>query len=164
MTNSPNNDAASPGSPYGQNGSLSVTGNNGNSGQSASPAAPATSVVIGIGPQTFRVTCTGLKPNTLHKAYLVSEDVSINCAPIVDGSTTSASYIFGADLITDITGYLQFDYAFTPQNSPYTTQFIASTNQTIAIIPAGNQDFKVLSTDGNSHAESFIISKGTLSA
>lgn len=150
-------------SPFG-GGSLTSPGGSLSTPSSSGSSSPSTnSVVIGIAAQTFRVTCTGLKPNTLHKAYLVSKDVSTDCAPIASGNVTTP-YVFGANLLSNSVGYLQFDYAFKPQNSPFQTQYISSSNQTIAIIPAGNQNFKVSSVDGNSHAESFIISKGTVSA
>lgn len=115
-----------------------------------------TEVIVGIGPQTFRVTCTGLKPSTIHYAYLLTSNVSSSCAPL-------NNYTFGANLVTDSTGYLQFDYAFKPTNAPFPTK-TDQTGTVISIIPAGNQAFKVSSSDGKSYAESYIISKGAVSS
>jgi hypothetical protein len=140
------------------NGQSYYTSGGGNHNQST---PPATTVVVGVSAQVFRCVATGLRPNTLHKAYLVNTDVSANCAPIPANGSTTTTYSYGAPLVTDSKGRLTFDYAFTPTNSPYQTQFISQANATIAIIPAGNQAFKVQSTDGNSHASSFIQSKGS---
>ena len=143
--------------------SLTSTSQGSNSTPPTSTPVSPPSVVIGVGAQTFKVTCTGLKPNTLHKAFLLNLDVSINCAPIANNGNIASPYTYGANLVSDSTGFLQFGYAFVPQNSPFQTQVIASSNQTIAIIPVGNQTFKVSSVDGSSRAQSFIISKGTIS-
>jgi hypothetical protein len=125
------------------------------------PAVPPTSIVVGVGAQQFRITCTGLKAMTLHKAFLLTTDVTANCAPI----SNTNPYKFGANLVSDSSGYLQFDYNFVPTNSPYSTYTIASnTSQTVAIIPAGNQTFKVSSLDSTSTVSGYIISKGAVTS
>ena len=133
------------------NGTTYYTG-----GGHSSSTTTSTEVIVGIGPQTFRVTCTGLKPSTIHYAYLLSTNVSVNCAPL-------NNYVFGANLVTDSTGYLQFDYAFKPTNAPFPTD-TDQTGQIISIIPAGNQALKVSSSDEKSYAQSYMISKGTVSS
>lgn len=113
-----------------------------------------TQYIVGVGPQIFRVTCTGMKPNTLHNAYLVDRIVSVDCAPLTN-------YNWGNPLISDINGVLIFDYKFNPVNSPYQTSTYnsGSSSGTVAIIPAGNQKFHVTSGDGNSYAQNYIQQK-----
>lgn len=48
-------------------------------------------VVVGVPDSTFRMVAKGLKPNTVHSAFLVARDVSIDCAPIVGSNTSPAS-------------------------------------------------------------------------
>lgn len=135
--------------------------NNGGSNYVPPTSAPTvtTTVIIGVSSSVFRCTGKGLKPNTRHYAYLLTKDVSADCAPIVTNGNSTTTYAYGAQLISDATGTLIFDYAFKPENSPFTTQFLQATNQTVAIIPIGKQQFKVSSVDGNSFAVSFIESK-----
>ena len=126
-----------------------------------STAVQSTNIIIGVSAQVFRCTGTGLKPNTLHKAYLVGQDVSVNCAQIVTSGTTTTQYTYGSPLITDASGQIVFDYAFTPLNAPFPTHFISSANITVSIIPVGKQTFKLTSVDGSSYATSYIESKQT---
>jgi hypothetical protein len=160
------------------------SGGGSSSTTSSPPPSTNTTVIIGVAPQVFRCTGTGLRPNTLHYAYLLTTNVSSDCAPIVtvtSGSTvaagapgsgfgqtgnnstsnTTTTYAYGSPLITDASGKLVFDYAFKPQNSPFQTKYIQQANTTIAIIPVGMQAFKVSSVDGMSWASTFIESKST---
>lgn len=116
--------------------------------------------VIGVGQQTFRCTCWGLKPNTLHKPFLLTKEMTADCAPIANGSGSS-TYTYGSSLISTADGKLVFDFRFIPQNSPYPTRQILDSNNYVAIIPVGQQQFKVSSVDGKSHAQSFILSKSS---
>ncbi len=117
--------------------------------------------VIGVGQQVFRCTCWGLKPNTLHKSYLLTKEVSADCAPISNTQQSNASYTYGASLISNSEGKLVFDFRFIPQNSPYPTRKVLNSDSYVAIIPFGQQTFKVSSLDGSSTAQSFITSKQT---
>ncbi len=124
--------------------------------------------VIGVGQQTFRCTAWGLKPNTIHKPFLLTKDVSSDCAPIANTTSntlhhSSTTYSYGANLVSTSEGKLVFDFRFVPQNSPYPTRQVFHSNSYVAIIPVGNQSFKVSSTDGTSKAESFIESKAVAS-
>jgi hypothetical protein len=71
---------------YGSAGEWNKSLNNppsSDSGSSGGYTAPNYNVVIAVGQQVFRCTAWGLKPNTVHKAYLLTTDVSGDCAPIV---------------------------------------------------------------------------------
>lgn len=125
-----------------------------------SGSSATTVTVIGVSDFMFRVTCWGLKPNTKHLPYLVTKDVTADCAPIAPNTTVT--YTFGNPLITDASGGMVFDYHFKPENSPFETKFINSVNKTVAIIPAGQYVFKVSSADGKSRAQNYIESKGTV--
>jgi hypothetical protein len=118
--------------------------------------------VVGVTSSIFRIFCTGLKPNTLHKPYLVNFLVTADCAPLVDDGLYNSSYAYGQPLITNQYGILAFDYRFKPENSPFETYTIksgTSKGTVIAIIPFSSQPFKVTSADGNSYAQSFIECK-----
>lgn len=130
--------------------------------------------VIGVSDFTFRCISKGLKPGTLHKAYLLQRDVSADCAPIVGSSTSPATnapsynsntdqggktYSYGTPLVSDAAGNLVFDYHFKPENSPYEVKKLVDLNKVIAIIPYGQQMFKVSNADGTSYAQTYIESK-----
>jgi len=144
------------------------------SSDSSGSSTPASQTIIGVADFTFRCIGKGLKPNTLHKAYLLTKDVSADCAPIVGSSTSPASnavtygsntdqggrtYSYGVPLVSDAAGNLVFDYHFRPENSPYEVKKLVDLNKTIAIIPYGQQLFKVSNSDGSSYAQSYIESK-----
>lgn len=126
----------------------------------APPAATVTTQTItfvGVAPQTFRCTATGMKPSTQHWPYLLTLDVSSDCAPISGGSP----YVQGGVLITDTNGHLIFDYFFKPTHSPFETRAVPGSSDQVAIIPVGQQAFKIASADGHSTASTFIESKPT---
>lgn len=135
---------------------------NHSSSDSSGGATTTTTTIsyIGVSSQTFRVTCWGLKPDTQHFAYLLTTNVSSDCAPItaVNANTT---YVQGNPLITDDYGRLVFDYFFKPQNSPYDTKTPQGSTSPVAIIPVGQQAFKVASSDGTSYSLGSIESKPT---
>lgn len=140
-------------------GGNSVLNNSGSGTSRDTPSvAPTTptvinSIVYAVGPQVFRVVCTGLKPSTLHQAYLINKLVSSDCAPLYN-------YNYGAQLISDNRGNLSFDYKFNPSNSPYSTYTSTEvTGGVVAVIPVGNQKFSVSSADGNSTAYNYIQQK-----
>jgi hypothetical protein len=113
--------------------------------------------VTGIGPQDFFMQCWGLKPNTIHYAFLVDFDVTSDCVPKKD----SLGGVSGTVLKSDSTGFMQFTYYFKPNNSPYTWSYLEAHGTYIATIPAGNQKFLISSMDGTSKVEGFIESKTT---
>lgn len=142
--------------------------------KSSSSSSSSQQNIIGVADFTFRCIGKGLKPNTLHKAYLVDKDVSEDCAPIVGSSTSPASnattyasktdqggmtYSYGTPLISDAAGNLVFDYHFRPENSPYEVYNLKDLKTTVAIIPFEDQLFKVSNADGTSYAQTYIESK-----
>jgi hypothetical protein len=121
------------------------------------PPATTTITFVGVAPQTFRCTAVGMKPNTQHWPYLLTLDVSADCAPIADGRP----YVQGGALITDANGSLLFDYFFKPTHSPFQTRAVPNSSDQVAIIPVGQQQFRIASADGHSTASTFIESKPT---
>lgn len=148
--------------------------NNPPSKDNSNNSKPTKVTVIGVSDFTFRCIGKGLKPGTLHKAYLLQRDVSADCAPIVGSSTSPAAnapsynsnttqggktYSYGTPLVSDAAGNLVFDYHFRPENSPYEVKKLVDLNKVIAIIPYGQQMFKVSNADGTSYAQTYIESK-----
>lgn len=125
--------------------------------KSSSTTTNNNSSVTGIGPQDFFIQCWGLKPNTVHYAFLVDFDVTSDCVPKKD----SLGGVAGTQLKSDASGFLQFTYFFKPNNSPYTWSYLEAHGTYIATVPSGNQKFLITSMDGTSRVESFIESKPT---
>jgi hypothetical protein len=148
----------------GNNGGTTTTGgsliwSDGGGSSSYGGTSVNTEIIIGVSDYTFKVTCWGLRPNTSHTPYLLTKEVGIDCAPIVSNGTTTATHAYGSPLITNQEGRLVFNYHFRPENSPYPTRYVQSINKTVAIIPVGQQLFKVSSADGTSGAQNYIESK-----
>jgi hypothetical protein len=93
-----------------------TTGNNGNKdkGDSSSPAPPPSVAqpTQTLKPIHFTVTCTGLKPDTVHQFYYEGIDVTQYCKAVgaASGSTT---------LKTGNSGSITFDFNFTTNVEKY---------------------------------------------
>lgn len=120
-----------------------------------------TTTFIGVSDSTFNVQCWGLKPKTLHYAYLVDRDVSADCAPLLGFLEPGTINVYGSPLVSDADGKLTFLFHFRPEASPFTTKYLQEVGRTVAIIPFGQHMFRISSTDGRSKAYSFIESKST---
>ena len=134
-----------------------------------------------FGPQVFNINISGLKPDTLHKVYLLDKEVTEDCAPLTGTNVNSlfgynlssllsltsnkvqsirTSYNIGSNLISGINGKLEFYYFFSPENSPYQIDGYSgsgtSSKYPRAIIPESPQKLTVKSLHGNSLAEASI--------
>lgn len=98
-------------------------GNQGGGGGSSS-SAPKPKPVTNTAPtptyQRFLVSCTGLKPNTLHDFYYEGVVRNKDCTPTSKGSGTAAWIASGSSnnnatfLTSDSQGKLEFAFYFTP--------------------------------------------------
>jgi hypothetical protein len=116
----------------------------------------------------FNVNVSGLKPDTIHRFYLVDKDVTSDCVPLRvsnQSSNTSSKYntenisfplaIFGSQLISNSNGKLEFEYYFKPENSPFTVKQSKKKGPYVTL-PIKNQRVYVKSEDGFSFAETEI--------
>jgi len=65
--------------------------------------------------QIFKITCTGMKPSTVHKFYYEGQDLSDKCMPVNPKPPGNAAVRYGAPLITDASGKIEFRFHFTVQ-------------------------------------------------
>lgn len=96
----PNN--TSPGQAYNSNG-----------GPSQQKPPPKVIEQPTITSQFFRITCTGMKPSTVHKFYYEGQDLSSSCIPINPKPPGVSAIIPGSPLITDASGKIEFGFHFT---------------------------------------------------
>lgn len=117
----------------------------------------------------FNVNVSGLKPDTIHRFYLVDKDVTVDCVPLtsatqasntaskynVGGTAPASQPVFGGQLISNSNGKLSFEYYFKPENSPFDVKQ-SKKNGPYVSLPIKNQRVYVKSEDGFSYAESEI--------
>jgi hypothetical protein len=95
----PNN--TSPGNAYNSNG-----------GGNQTKPPPKVTQNPTITSQVFTVTCTGMKPNTVHKFYYEGQDLSSDCLPVYP-KPNLATIQQGAPLLTDASGKIEFKFFYT---------------------------------------------------
>lgn len=98
----PNN--TSPGQAYNSNG-----------GPSQPKPPPKVVEQPTITSQIFKITCTGMKPNTVHKFYYEGQDLSDKCMPVNPKPPGVSAIRYGSPLITDASGKIVFNFHFTVQ-------------------------------------------------
>lgn len=62
--------------------------------------------------QVFNISCTGMKPNTIHKFYYEGVDRGIDCVPVYP-KPTGTNVVPGSELKTDAQGKIDFNFHFT---------------------------------------------------
>ena len=106
--------------------------------------------------QIFKISASGLKPNTKHKFYVDDEDKTSVCDQI------RASTTYDTDLISDSNGVINFEYYYDAGINEATSE-VAVQNKLIRS-EAGQKRFIVKSADGNSYAAGTITIKSYVTA
>lgn len=133
----------------GADGSLYGVGISGNpvllssasSGSSSSKSTPKQ--------QVFTITCTGMKPNTIHKFYYEGVDRGQDCIPIKPKPAGSSKVKPGANLVTDSTGRIEFHFYFTSSvekqvDAANKVKYELPGNKKFELIAAGSSASKIV--------------------
>lgn len=105
-------------------------------------------IVYSAGERDFRISCTGLRPKTIHKFYVEDVDMTASCKPY-NGDV-------GDDLVTDEYGKLNFTYyhnAAIPSGTTYSDYINYIKQITLA---ASIKKVEIKSLDNNSRCDLVI--------
>jgi hypothetical protein len=80
--------------------------------QKTTTAPPPPSVSTTFKQQVFNITCTGMKPNTIHQFFYEGVERGIDCIPVYP-KPTGTNVVPGSELKTDSEGKIEFNFYFT---------------------------------------------------
>lgn len=126
-------------------GPYSSGGGGGSNSSTPKPQAPVVNNAT-ITSQVFTITCTGMKPNTVHKFYYEGQDLSAECIPVDPKPSIANAIRTGAPLTTDATGKIVFKFYFTVAIE----KKVDAANKTKYEL-AGNKLFELRATDSTAN-------------
>lgn len=94
--------------------------------------------------QVFKVVCTGMKPNTVHKFHYEGVDKTNACIPVYPKPPGNSPIGIGHPLKTDATGKIEFNFYFTTDVERQ-VDIINRTRYELA----GNKKFELLAADSS---------------